>query len=148
MAVGKQLLMANIAEHKVLMFVSQMMLLAQQNGLPVQDENVQAQIAQQLLMASAQSGMGGQQGPSIEEQMLEINKAELQIAQQRIQSQDTRESAKLALKQQELQLKRMQMEMQAMDKQRQAQIAASGKILDNNTKLAQIAQKELMQRVQ
>ena len=147
-AVGKQLLMANIAEHKVLMFVSQMMLLAQQNGLPVQDENVQAQIAQQLLMASAQSGMGGQQGPSIEEQMLELNKAELQIAQQRIQSQDTRESAKLALKQQELQLKRMQMEMEAMDKQRQAQIAASGKILDNNTKLAQIAQKELMQRVQ
>lgn len=147
-AVGGRLLMANIAEHKVLMFVAQMMAMAQQANVPIQDEGIQAQIAQQMLMMSAQSGMPGQQqGPSTEQQMIELNKAELQIAQQRIQSQDTRESAKLALKQQELQLKRMQMEMDAVDKQRQAQIAASGKILDNNTKLAQIAQKELMQRI-
>lgn len=146
-AVGMQLLMANIAEHKVLMFNAQIMLMAQQMGLPIQDENVQAQLATQLLAMSAQSGQGGQQGPSVEQQMVEINKAELQLAQQRIQSQDTRESAKIALKQQELALKRQQLELDAMDKQRQAQISASSKILDNQTKMAQIAQKELSDRV-
>lgn len=146
-AVGKQLLMANVAEHKVLMFNAQIMLLAQQMGLPIQDENVQAQLATQLMMMSAQSGQGAPQGPSVEQQMIEINKAELQLAQQRIQSQDTREAAKIALKQQELGLKRQQLEMDAMDKQRQAQINASSKILDNQAKMAQIAQKELSERV-
>jgi hypothetical protein len=37
--------------------------------------------------------------------------------------------------------------MDAMDKQRQAQINASSKILDNQAKMAQIAQKELSERV-
>lgn len=146
-AVGRQLLMSNVAEHKVLIFQAQMMLMAQQMGVPVQDENVQAQLAQQLLMLSAQSGQGPQQGPSIEQQMVELNKAELQLSQQRIQSQDTREAAKIALKQQELGLKRQQLELQALDKQRQAQINASAKILDNQAKMAQIAQKELSERV-
>jgi len=146
-AIGRQLLMANVAEHKMLMFQAQMMLLAQQNGLSMQDERIQAQLAQQILQISLQSQQQQQAGPSIEQQMLELNKAELQLSQQRIQSQDTRESAKLALKQQELGLKRQQLEMEAMDKQRQAQINASAKILDNQAKMSQIAQKELSARV-
>jgi hypothetical protein len=146
-AIGRQLLMANIAEHKMLMFQAQMMLLAQQNGLSMQDERVQAQLAQQILQISLQSQQQQQGGPSVEQQMVELNKAELQLSQQRIQSQDTRESAKLALKQQELGLKRQQMEMLAADKQRQAQINASAKILDNQAKMSQIAQKELSARV-
>ena len=145
-AVGMQLLSANIAEHKVLMFAAQMMMAAQQMGQPIQDEAVQAAIAQQLMAASAQSGQPGG-GPSVEQQMVQLQAQELQIAQQRLQSQDARENAKLALKAQELQLKRQQLELNAADKQRQAQIQASAKLLDNQTKLAQIAQKELAERV-
>ena len=145
-AVGIGLLSANIAEHKVLMFIAQMQMMAQQAGAPIQQEQVQGAIAQQLMQMSAQQNAGGQ-GPSPEQQMIQLQQQELQIAQQRIQSQDARENAKLALKAQELQLKRQQLEMQAMDKQRQAQIQASGKLLDNQAKLAQIAQKELAQRV-
>ena len=113
----------------------------------LQDERVQAQLAQQILQISLQSQQQQQGGPSVEQQMVELNKAELQLSQQRIQSQDTREAAKLALKQQELGLKRQQMEMLAADKQRQAQINASAKILDNQAKMSQIAQKELSARV-
>ena len=105
-----------------------------------------AAIAQQLMAMSAQSGQPGG-GPSVEQQMVQLQAQELQIAQQRLQSQDARENAKLALKAQELQLKRQQLEVNAADKQRQAQIQASAKLLDNQTKLAQIAQKELAERV-
>lgn len=146
-AIGRQLLMSNIAEHKMMVFQAQMMLLAQQAGTTLQDENVQAQLAQQLLQLSLQGQPQQEAGPNIEQQMLELNKVELQLAQQRIQSQDTRESAKLALKQQELGLKRQQLELMAVDKQRQSQINASAKILDNQAKMAQIAQKELSERV-
>jgi len=145
-AVGMQLLNANIAEHKVLMFAAQMMMLAEQSGQPIQDEAVQGALAQQLIAMSAQAGQPGG-GPSVEQQMVQLQQQELQIAQQRLQSQDTRENAKLALKAQELQLKRQQLELSAADKQRQAQIQASGKLLDFQTKLAQIAQQELAERV-
>ena len=145
-AVGVQLLNANIAEHKVLMFVAQMQTFAQQNGVNLQAEDAQAAVAQQLLAISMQSNPQQQQA-STEQQMLQLQAQELQIAQQRIQSQDTRENAKLTLKAQELQLKRQQLELLAADKQRQAQIQASAKLLDNQAKLAQIAQKELSERV-
>lgn len=145
-AVGMQLLNANIAEHKVLMFVAQMQTFAQQNGVGLQAEEAQAAVAQQLLAISMASNPQQQQA-SAEQQMIQLQAQELQIAQQRIQSQDARENAKLALKAQELQLKRQQLELQAADKQRQAQIQASAKLLDNQAKLAQIAQKELSERV-
>lgn len=145
-AVGIQLLNANIAEHKVLMFLAQMQVMAQQAGAPIQQEQVQGAIAQQLMQMSAAQGGQGQQ-PSVEQQMVQLQAQELQIAQQRLQSQDARENAKLALKAQELQLKRQQLELAAADKQREAQLKASAKLLDNQTKLAQIAQKELAQRV-
>lgn len=144
-AVGMQLLIANIAEHKVLMFVAQAALLAQQMGMPIQDENVQAQIATQLLMISAQSAPGGE-GPSAEQQMIELNKAELQLSAARIQSQDVREAAQIALKNRELDLKEAGMLLDAEDKNKKNQIAASGKILDSSAKLADLQAATLAQR--
>lgn len=144
-AVGMQLLVSNISEHKTLMFVAQAMLLAQQMGMPIQDENVQAQIATQLLIMSAQSAPG-EQGPSVEQQMLELNKAELQLSAARIQSQDVREAAQIALKNRELDLKEADMLLEAQDKNKKNQIAASGKILDSSAKLADLQAATLAQR--
>lgn len=146
-AVGMQLLVSNISEHKVLMFVAQAMMLAQQMGMPIQDENVQAQIAMQLTAMSAQSGMGGgEAGPSVEQQMLQLNQAELQLSANRIQSQDVREAAKIALKNRELDLKEAGMLLDAEDKIKKNQIAASGKILDSSAKLADAQANKLAER--
>ena len=145
-AVGGQLLVSNISEHKVLMFIAQAALLAQQMGMPIQDENVQAQVATQLMMMSAQSGQGGQQGPSVEQQMVELNKAELQLSAARIQSQDVREAAQIALKNRELDLKEASMLLDAEDKNKKNQIAASSKILDSSAKLADLQANTLAQR--
>ena len=144
-AVGMQLLTSNISEHKTLMFIAQAALLAQQMGMPIQDENVQAQIATQLLMMSAQSAPG-QQGPSAEQQMIELNKAELQLSAARIQSQDVREAAQIALKNRELDLKEASMLLDAEDKNKKNQIAASSKILDSSAKLADLQASTLAQR--
>jgi len=144
-ALGQQVLSANIAEHKVLMFIAQAMQLAQQMGLPIQDENVQGQIATQLVQISAASNPQQQQA-SFEQQTLELQAQELQMAGQRIQSQDTREAAKIALKQRELDLKETDMLLNAQAKQKQNQISASGKILDNSAKLADIQAKQLAKR--
>jgi hypothetical protein len=145
-AIGMQLLTSNISEHKVLMFVAQAALLAQQMGMPIQDENVQAQIATQLLMISAQSGMGGEQGPSVEQQMVQLNQQELQLSAARIQSQDVREAAKIALKNRELDLKEANILLDAEDKNKKNQIAASGKILDSSAKLADLQAAKLAER--
>jgi hypothetical protein len=145
-AVGMQLLVSNISEHKTLMFVAQAMMLAQQMGMPIQDENVQAQIATQLTMMSAQSGMGGEQGPSVEQQMVQLNQQELQLSAARIQSQDTREAAKIALKNRELDLKEAGILLDAEDKNKKNQIAASGKILDSSAKLADLQAAKLAER--
>jgi hypothetical protein len=144
-ALGQQVLSANIAEHKVLMFVAQAMQLAQQMGMPIQDENVQAQIATQLVQISAASNPQQQQA-SIEQQTLQLQAQELQMAGERIQSQDTREAAKIALKQRELDLKETSMLLDAQEKQKRNQITASGKILDNSAKLADIQAKQLAER--
>jgi hypothetical protein len=144
-ALGQQVLSANIAEHKVLMFVAQAMQLAQQMGMPIQDENVQAQIATQLVQISAASNPQQQQA-SIEQQTLQLQAQELQMAGERIQSQDTREAAKIALKQRELDLKETDMLLNAQAKQKQNQITASSKILDNSAKLADIQAKQLAER--
>jgi hypothetical protein len=141
-----QVLMANISEHKTLMFVAQAMMLAQQMGMPLQDENVQAQIATQLVMQSAASGMGGEQGPSVEQQMVQLNQQELQLSAARIQSQDVREAAKIALKNRELDLKEASMLLDAEDKNKKNQIAASGKILDSSAKLADLQATKLAER--
>lgn len=145
-AVGGQLLVSNISEHKVLMFIAQAALLAQQMGMPLQDENVQAQVATQLMMMSAQSGQGGEQGPSVEQQMVELNKAELQLSAARIQSQDVREAAQIALKNRELDLKEASMLLDAEDKNKKNQIAASSKILDSSAKLADLQANTLAKR--
>jgi hypothetical protein len=144
-AVGLQLLNSNIAEHKVLMFVAQAALLAQQMGMPIEDPNVQAQIATQMLMMSAASGMGGA-GPSVEQQMVQLNQQELQLSAARIQSQDVREAAKIALKNRELDLKEASMLLDSEDKNKKNQIAASGKILDSSAKLADLQAATLAQR--
>jgi hypothetical protein len=144
-AVGLQLLNANIAEHKVLIFVAQAALLAQQMGMPIEDPNVQAQIATQMLMMSAASGMGGA-GPSVEQQMVALNQQELQLSAARIQSQDVREAAKIALKNRELDLKEASMLLDSEDKNKKNQIAASGKILDSSAKLADLQAATLAQR--
>lgn len=145
-AVGVQVLMANIAEHKVLMFVAQAALLAEQMGMPIQDENVQAQIATQLTMISAASAPSGEQGPNVEQQMLQLNAEELKLSAARIQSQDVREAAKIALKNRELDLKETSMLLDADNKQKQTQIAATGKILDNSAKLADLQATKLAER--
>jgi hypothetical protein len=146
-AVGLQLLKSNIAEHKVLIFIAQAMQAAQQMGVPIQDENVQAQIAQQLVAMSAASGMPGED-QSTEQQMMALQARELDIAAERIKSQDARESAKLALKAQEIRLKAIALDMQSKDNERKAGIAAAGKLLDNQAKMAQNARNELSSRVE
>lgn len=144
-AVGLQLLNANIAEHKVLIFVAQAAMLAQQMGMPIEDPNVQAQVATQMLMISAASGMGGA-SPSVEQQMVALNQQELQLSAARIQSQDVREAAQIALKNRELDLKEASMLLDAEDKSKKNQIAASGKILDSSAKLADLQATKLAER--
>jgi hypothetical protein len=144
-AVGMQALVANISEHKVLMFIAQAMQLAQQMNMPLNDDNIQAQIATQLVQISAQSGQGGG-GPSIEQQMVQLNAEELKLAEARIKSQDTREAAQIALKNRELDIKETNMLLDAQNKQKQNQITASTKILDNSAKLADIQAKRLAER--
>ena len=144
-AVGQQLLMSNISEHKVLMFIAQAIQLAQQMGMPIQDENVQAQIATQLVQISAASNPQAQQA-NVEQQMVQLQAAELEMAGNRIQSQDTREAAKIALKNRELDLKETDMLLKAKNQQKQTQIAATGKILDNSAKLADIQAQRLAER--
>lgn len=146
-SVGMELLKANIAEHKVLIFIAQAMQMAQQMGVPIQDENVQAQISQQLVAMSAASGMPGED-QSTEQQMMALQARELDIAAERIKSQDARESAKLALKAQEIRLKAMSLDMQNEDNRRKAGIAAASKLLDNQAKMAQTARNELSARVE
>ena len=144
-AIGMQLLNANIAEHKVLMFIAQAMQLAQQMGMPIQDENVQAQIATQLVQISNESNPQQQQA-SVEQQTLQLQAQELAMAGERIKSQDSREAAKIALKQRELDLKETGMLLDAKNKQKQNQISASSKILDNSARLADIQAKRLAER--
>ena len=144
-AVGQQLLVSNISEHKVLMFIAQAIQLAQQMGMPIQDENVQAQIATQLVQISAASNPQAQQA-NVEQQMVQLQAAELEMAGNRIQSQDTREAAKIALKNRELDLKETDMLLKAQNQQKQTQIAATGKILDNSAKLADIQAQRLAER--
>ena len=144
-AVGQQLLVSNISEHKVLMFIAQAIQLAQQMGMPIQDENVQAQIATQLVQISAASSPQAQQA-NIEQQMLQLQAAELEMAGQRIQSQDVREAAKIAQKNRELDLKETDMLLKAQNQQKQTQITATGKILDNSAKLADIQAQRLAER--
>jgi len=144
-ALGQQVLAANIAEHKVLMFVAQAMQLAQQMGMPIQDENVQAQIATQLVQISAASNPQAQQA-NVEQQMLQLQAAELEMAGQRIQSQDIREAAKIAQKNRELDLKETDMLLKAQNSQKRNQIDASAKILDNSAKLADIQAQRLAER--
>lgn len=144
-ALGQQVLSANIAEHKVLMFIAQAMQLAQQMGMPIQDENVQAQIATQLIQVSNESNPQAQQA-NIEQQMLQLQAAELEMAGQRIQSQDTREAAKIAQKNRELDLKETDMLLKAQNSQKRNQIDASAKILDNSAKLADIQAQRLAER--
>jgi hypothetical protein len=144
-ALGQQVLSANIAEHKVLMFIAQAMQLAQQMGMPIQDDNVQAQIATQLIQISAASNPQAQQA-NIEQQMLQLQAAELEMAGQRIQSQDTREAAKIAQKNRELDLKETDMLLKAQNSQKRNQIDASAKILDNSAKLADIQAQRLAER--
>ena len=144
-ALGQQVLSANIAEHKVLMFIAQAMQLAQQMGMPIQDDNVQAQIATQLVQISAASNPQAQQA-NIEQQMLQLQAAELEMAGQRIQSQDVREAAKIAQKNRELDLKETDMLLKAQNSQKRNQIDASAKILDNSAKLADIQAQRLAER--
>ena len=78
--------------------------------------------------------------------MVQLNAAELQLAEKRIQSQDAREAASLAIKNRELDLKETDMLLKAQNQQKQTQIAATGKILDNSAKLADIQTKRLAER--
>lgn len=144
--VGLELLKANISEHKVLMFVAQAMQMAQQGGVSIQNEQVQAMVAQQLVAISAASGQGG--GMSAEQQMIELNKEELAIARQRLESQDARENATLAMKQQEIDLKRLTLIAGIQEKNQANQIRSAQILLDNARKIADTAMEPLAERVQ
>jgi hypothetical protein len=142
-AVGTQLLMANIAEHKTLMFVAQVMQMAQQAGIPPQDPRAQALIAQKLTEMSAANGQGPAE-PSVEQQMIELQKQEQLLSAARIRSQNEREAAKQANKDRELDLKAAEF---LADKQREdtkLRIDSAGKVLDNSAKMADIAVKRLV----
>lgn len=142
-AVGLELLKANIAEHKTLMFIAQIMMAAQQAGLPPQDEQVQAQIAQALLAQSAEQGLGGQ--PSTEQQMVMLNAKELELAKERIDSQNVRESAQIAQKNRELDLKQIELLASLEQAQQKQQLDAAKTMLDSASKMAQSEQSKLAQ---
>lgn len=146
-AIGMELIKANVAEHKVLIFIAQVGQLAQQMGLPMQDENVQAQISQQLMAMSAESG-APEAGPSAEQQMIDLNKRELDIAQQRLQSQDIREAADIAMKNRELDIKEAEAIHQMRQDQRDSEQSAAAKILDSSAKMAQIDAKRLSRQAE
>ena len=138
-----QLIKANISEHKVLMFASQIMMQAQQMGLPVQDEMVQGQIATAMVAMSAQSGVGGEQGPSAEMMMLQLNARELDIAEKRLQSQDIREAADIAMKNRKLGLEELKTMADIQHKQKTLGVQSASKLLDNAQKTAQNEAKRL-----
>ena len=141
-AVGMGLLKSNIAEHKALMFITQIQQLAQQHGLPADNEVIQGKIAQVLMEASG----AGEGQPTTEERMLQLQEKELQIAEQRIQSQDIRESAKIAQKDRELDLKQMSLEQTNQVANRRLGIDSAAKILDNSAKIAENEQRRLSER--
>jgi hypothetical protein len=141
-AVGVELLKANIAEHKTLMFIAQVMQQAQQAGLSPQDENVQAQIATGLLQQSAQYA-GQMAEANTEQQMLQLQAQELAIAQRRIESQNTRDTAALSIKARELALKEQEFLANQVEKGARRQMDAAAKILDNAAKVADIETKRL-----
>lgn len=143
-AVGTAALKSNISEHKVLMFVAQVMAMAQQAGVPAQDPKVQALISQQMVAMSAASGQGGQQ--STEAQMMALQARELDIAEKRIESQDSRDSAQMALKLREQDIKIAELEADIRNRNQEIQVQSAGKILDNNAKMAQIEVKQLADR--
>lgn len=134
LVVGVNLLKANIAEHKTLIFVAQTMQLANQHGLPLEDENVQAQLATQLIQMSAESG---QSAESAEQKMLELQQKELELAARRIASQDAREAALLANKNRELDLKQFSLLKDMELKDKKMRLDSAAKVLDNSTKMAQ-----------
>lgn len=142
---GLAALKANISEHKVLMFVAQVMQQAQQAGLPPQSEQVQGMVAQHMIAMSAANGQGG--GPSVEQQMLELNRQELEVSKQRIASQDARENAKLDQKQQEILLKRAQLLFDIQHADKQQQMEAAIKLLDLSLKQGDTSSNALEQRV-
>jgi len=142
-AVGSAALKANVSEHKVLIFISQVMAMAQQAGLPAQDPQVQALISQKLVAMSAESGQSPQ---STEDKMMQLQARELDIAAKRIESQDSRESAGLALKLRELDLKFEELKADQAHKNKQLEVQSASKILDNNAEMAQIEVKQLADR--
>ncbi len=144
-AVGMQILKANIAEHKVLIFVAQAMQMAQQAGVPFENENVQGVLAQQMVAMSAASGATPE--ANIEQQMLQLNREELEVARERLRSQDSRENAKLAMKQQEIELKRMELLGELREKDERRRMDSAAKVLDNAAKMADIARQPLAERV-
>lgn len=134
LVVGVNLLKSNIAEHKTLIFVAQTMQLAGQFGLALDDDNVQAQLANQLIQMSVESG----QAPvNVEQKMLELQAKELELSAARIKSQDAREAALLASKNRELDLKQVSMMKDLELKDRKLKLDSAAKILDNSTKMAQ-----------
>jgi len=142
-AVGTAALKANVSEHKTLIFIAQVMQAAQAAGVPAQDPQVQALIAQKMVAASAEAGTAPQ---STEDKMMMLQARELDIAQKRIDSQDSRESAALALKQRELDLKFEELRADIANKDARLQVDSASKILDNNAKIAQIEVKQLADR--
>lgn len=145
-AIGVELLKANIAEHKVLLFASQIMQRAQQAGLPPESPEVQGMMAQQMVAESAALGMSGA-GPSAEQQMIDLNKAELEVARERLASQDARENAKLAMKQQEIDLKKLTLLKEIQQAQTGNRIESAKVLLDNAAKMASNAREALNERV-
>lgn len=142
-AVGTAALKSNVSEHKTLIFIAQVMAMAQQAGLPPQDPKVQSLVAQKMVQMSAESGTSPQ---STEDKMMMLQARELNIAEKRIESQDSRESAALALKQRELDLKFAELQADVVHKDAQLNVDSAGKILDNNAKIAQIEVKQLADR--
>jgi hypothetical protein len=142
-AVGLQLLMSNIAEHKTLVFVAQVMQMAQQSGVSPQDPRVQAAISQKLMEMSAASGIGQPQ-ESVEQQMIKLQKVEQELSAARIRSQDMREAAKQANKDRELDLKAAEFATENARENLKLRISSAEKVLDNSAKMADIAVKRLV----
>jgi hypothetical protein len=125
-AVGRQLLMSNVAEHKTLMFVAQVLQAAQQLGLPPQDERVQAAISLKLLEASAAQGGA----VSVEQQMVELEKRQLDQADARLAQQAVVAAAKIEKDKRDLDLKVVKTLAELKQKNDQQTIEVAEKLLD------------------
>jgi ribosomal protein L10 len=140
-AIGKQLILSNVGEHKMLMFVSQIAQVAMMQGLPLNDERVQMVIAQQMLAQNQPTG--GQ--PSVEQQMLANEKRQLDQTDARQELQAVTAAAKIEKDRDELALKTVRTLAELKQKEDAQLMKIAENLLDYASKKSQSGEDRLEQ---